>query len=174
MNVRFFRITINGQTFDYDADMPLLDALAHAAKVMGVTVGSIDLEESVTLHDHRSGSLCTPCMDALDEDEAETANEEMANEETLIEWATANGNDAEAVLAYFELQRDVDYTIESFEDAYTGRYDSDEDFAQEMAEDLGLIDANASWPNNCIDWEYAASELMYDYNEENHYYFRSM
>jgi hypothetical protein len=28
-----------------------------------------------------------------------------------------------------------------------------EDYARELAEDIGAIDANASWPNNCIDWE---------------------
>lgn len=38
-----------------------------------------------------------------------------------------------------------------------------EDYAQELAEEIGAIDRNASWPNNCIDWERAASELQQDY-----------
>ena len=37
------------------------------------------------------------------------------------------------------------------------------DFAQELAEDIGAVDSNASWPNNCIDWDYAARELKHDY-----------
>lgn len=37
------------------------------------------------------------------------------------------------------------------------------DYAQELAEDIGAVDANAAWPNNCIDWDYAARELKYDY-----------
>lgn len=37
------------------------------------------------------------------------------------------------------------------------------DFAQQEAEDLDLIKANASWPNNCIDWDQAARELQMDY-----------
>lgn len=38
-----------------------------------------------------------------------------------------------------------------------------EDYAQELAEVIGAIDRGASWPNNCIDWEWAARELQHDY-----------
>lgn len=38
-----------------------------------------------------------------------------------------------------------------------------EDYAQELAEDIGAIDSNATWPNNCIDWERATRELQMDY-----------
>ena len=34
-----------------------------------------------------------------------------------------------------------------------------EDYAEELADDLGLINRDASWPNSCIDWERAAREL---------------
>lgn len=37
------------------------------------------------------------------------------------------------------------------------------DYAQELAEDTGAIDRNASWPNTCIDWDQAARELQMDY-----------
>lgn len=40
-----------------------------------------------------------------------------------------------------------------------------EDYARELAEDIGAIDRNASWPNTCIDWEKAAEELAMDYKE---------
>lgn len=39
-----------------------------------------------------------------------------------------------------------------------------EEFAQEEAESLDLIDANASWPYTCIDWKQAAEELQQDYS----------
>ena len=39
-----------------------------------------------------------------------------------------------------------------------------EDYARELAEDCGMINDNAGWPNNCIDWEKAARELQYDYS----------
>lgn len=60
------------------------------------------------------------------------------------------------------------------EEAYQGQYKSDEDFAQEMADQLGAIDKDLAWPHSCIDWENAARELMYDYSEENGYYFRNL
>lgn len=36
-------------------------------------------------------------------------------------------------------------------------------YAQELADDLGLISADARWPATCIDWEEAAEELKQDY-----------
>lgn len=38
-----------------------------------------------------------------------------------------------------------------------------QDYAQELAGDVGAINPNATWPNNCIDWEQAAQELAMDY-----------
>jgi hypothetical protein len=38
-----------------------------------------------------------------------------------------------------------------------------ETYAQELAEDCGMLDKANSWPLNCIDWEQAARELKYDY-----------
>jgi hypothetical protein len=38
-----------------------------------------------------------------------------------------------------------------------------EDFAQEEAEQLGLISSDMKWPYYCIDWSEAASELQMDY-----------
>lgn len=37
------------------------------------------------------------------------------------------------------------------------------EYAEELAEDIGAINAEATWPNNCIDWERAARELRVDY-----------
>jgi|SRR6185312_3504796 len=39
-----------------------------------------------------------------------------------------------------------------------------EDYARELAEDIGAINAEARWPNNCIDWKQAADELALDYS----------
>jgi len=40
-----------------------------------------------------------------------------------------------------------------------------QDYAQELAEDIGSINKDAAWPNNHIDWEAAADELLTDYTE---------
>jgi len=38
-----------------------------------------------------------------------------------------------------------------------------EDYAREMAGDMGAYDPDAGWPHSCIDWERAARELRMDY-----------
>jgi hypothetical protein len=43
--------------------------------------------------------------------------------------------------------------------------DEFEAYAEEMAEDIGAIDRNASWPLSHIDWAAAAEELAQDYSE---------
>lgn len=63
---------------------------------------------------------------------------------------------------------------EEAEESYQGYYSSDEDFAQNLAEEIGAVNENATWPNDCIDWEHAARELMYDYFEVNGNYFRNI
>ena len=40
-----------------------------------------------------------------------------------------------------------------------------ETYAQQLADDIGAIDARANWPLTCIDWEQAADELKADYTE---------
>ena len=39
-----------------------------------------------------------------------------------------------------------------------------QEYAQELAEDIGAIPKDASWPCTCIDWEQAARELRMDYS----------
>lgn len=36
-------------------------------------------------------------------------------------------------------------------------------YAQELAEDCGLVNEAAAWPTYCIDWDRAARELQMDY-----------
>ncbi|KVE35712.1 hypothetical protein [Burkholderia sp. BDU5] len=36
--------------------------------------------------------------------------------------------------------------------------------ASELASDCDMIKRDATWPNNCIDWERAARELQVDYS----------
>ena len=38
------------------------------------------------------------------------------------------------------------------------------DYARELAEDIGAIDPDASWPLGCIDWDKAADQLRADYS----------
>lgn len=38
-----------------------------------------------------------------------------------------------------------------------------EDYARELAEDIGAVPAEYTWPTSCIDWEQAARDLRMDY-----------
>ena len=65
---------------------------------------------------------------------------------------------------------DMDISYPShISDKYIGQYKSDEDYAREYAEgrDIDI----SKWPHDCIDWERAAREIMYDVSESNGYYF---
>lgn len=50
------------------------------------------------------------------------------------------------------------YPVQLIDESYFQEY------AQELAEDCGMVDTNARWPMNCIDWEQAARELQMDYS----------
>lgn len=67
---------------------------------------------------------------------------------------------------------ECDIPPSDIEEAFQGAYKDRGDFAQEMAESLGSINKELTWPYTCIDWDYAGKELMYDYCEDNGYYFR--
>jgi antirestriction protein len=52
-----------------------------------------------------------------------------------------------------------------------------EDYARELAEDIGAISSDTGWPATCIDWERAARELQMDYTSVEYdgdtYYYRA-
>lgn len=53
---------------------------------------------------------------------------------------------------------DFEYGETAIRDSYF------QDYAQELAEDIGAINSDAVWPHTCIDWEQAARELKMDYS----------
>lgn len=83
-------------------------------------------------------------------------------------------DEAAKAQAYIALVGEQYASKEDMDEAYQGQYDSDEQFAKETAENLGEWPDNEKWPHYCIDWEYAARELMHDYSEHNGYYFRNI
>lgn len=66
------------------------------------------------------------------------------------------------------------FDLLNIEEAYEGKFDTDTDFAICFASDTGATDIDASWPFTCVDWDWAARDLMLDYSEHNHHYFRSL
>lgn len=47
-----------------------------------------------------------------------------------------------------------------FEEAYAGEWGSIEEYAENLADDIGAIDGDAKWPMMYIDWERAARDLV--------------
>lgn len=85
-----------------------------------------------------------------------------------------DGLDDEVYLSYLENMGTEDFN--NFDEAYSGSYVNDEEFAQDMAEQNGDIPRSreVAWPLYCIDWEFAAKKLMYDYTKSNGHYFRNL
>ena len=76
--------------------------------------------------------------------------EELAMLEGILSELAGYGGDEEFEGAW--------YPLELVADSYFQEY------AQNLAEDCGMVDTNARWPMNCIDWEQAARELQMDYS----------
>ena len=124
-------------------------------------------------------------MEAYNDTNEETVEIDVVGDFEVVDWKELeeyeNLQDKLEELSeyngYYELDVisaavDCGIAIDGIDDSYQGEYKSDEDFAQNMAEELGLINRDVSWPYTCIDWEWAAKELMYDYCESNGHYFR--
>lgn len=105
-------------------------------------------------------------------------------EELRSSWAEATGSDpddyvlsgddykaglgddeADELVALLELA-DQGKNFEDWEHGETLIRDSYfEDYARELAEDIGAIPSDVGWPAYCIDWERAARELQTDYSD---------
>jgi len=86
---------------------------------------------------------------------------ESAVTDGLYDWINMDSDDQELLAAAIDCFGDI--TLEQAQGAYYGQYDSDEDFAQSLAEETGAINDDLQWPYTCIDWEYAAREIMYHF-----------
>lgn len=85
--------------------------------------------------------------------------------------ATANSDDSEVALAASDelrralvLQSEIEPYAEDYRYGESVIADSHfEAYAKELAEDIGAVSADATWPHNCIDWKAAAEALLQDY-----------
>lgn len=75
---------------------------------------------------------------------------ELATLESLLSDLVGNGGDHE--------WRDEWYPVTLIRDSYF------EDYARELADDIGAVDREATWPNTYIDWEKASEALQQDYS----------
>ncbi len=71
----------------------------------------------------------------------------------------------------FEAARNCDIDIENVDEAYSGYYEDDAEFAQELCEDIGYIPKDFPWFIT-IDWKSTAQNILIDYCEHDGHYFR--
>jgi hypothetical protein len=87
----------------------------------------------------------------------------------LVYWVTEDGvmglddEESEELRVLLALQEDAGSCDDWHYGATLIRDSYFETYAQELADDIGAVNADATWPNNCIDWERAARELQQDY-----------
>lgn len=77
------------------------------------------------------------------------------------EWLDLDEGEREMVQVYRE-HEDTSADFDYIREAFQGRHGSPEEFAEQLAEDIGAIDRNARWPLSYIDWSRAADELRHD------------
>ena len=112
----------------------------------------------------RIEALESELMDAKD---GESEASEQLDFETWLENAAKDENhtlqDSAKELLILKALADEGDTIADWKYGETLIRESHfETYAQELAYDIGAINRDAVWPNNCIDWERAA-ELKVDY-----------
>jgi hypothetical protein len=100
------------------------------------TIDSHDIIERI---DDLEAQLIEQAPEPLSEDE----EQELADLHALAEEASASP--------------DWQYGETLVRDSYFQKY------AEQLADDIGAIPDNLSWPLTCIDWEQAARELKHDY-----------
>lgn len=95
-------------------------------------------------------------------EELESEREDLESEDQKHEWNESEEATELKILLDLAEQgegcADWQYGETLINDSYFTTY------AQELAEDIGAVDKNATWSNTCIDWEQAASELQQDYS----------
>lgn len=150
---------------------------------------TITLDSSCCTHDDVLAQLKTEKQERFEQESGEDSDTELLDDfevtdwDDVPEWAQrfdiledlmphyeASNYDIDV----FEAAHDCDIPFEDVDEAYQGEYDDDEDFAYRMALETSDFKRGMPWPLNCIDWEYAAKELMYDYSESNGHYFRNL
>jgi hypothetical protein len=66
---------------------------------------------------------------------------------------------------------DNGYSLDDMEEAYQGEYSNDEEFTEQLLEDIGDMPKDFP-PYIHIDWEKTAHDIMMDYFEIDGHYFR--
>jgi antirestriction protein len=98
---------------------------------------------------------------------------ESGIDDALFEYLALDDDDRKMLAAYIDGSGDESATIEEAQEAFAGEFQNDEDFAYQLAEDVG--DLPRDLPSYIvIDWEATARNIMFDYFESDGLYFRNL
>lgn len=111
-------------------------------------------------------------------------NEEERDEKTPCDHCAGFSADAQKIITEVGIPAHIarkyadetgDADLSDLQEAYSGHFLSDKDFAMETADQLCSINLeDQPWPQYCIDWDFAARELMMDYTAIDGHYFRNL
>ena len=116
---------------------------------LDLTADVIDIRDIIARVEEMETTCAPGAIDASDETDYPALMEELSALEAILADLCGAGVD--------EQWRGSWYPVTLIRDSYFRTY------AEELAEDIGAVNPDASWPNNCIDWDKAARELQYDY-----------
>jgi hypothetical protein len=144
-------------------DEDMLDSRDIEARIDYLESERSDLEETIAeaqrALDDAKESTDTAGEDEDAEEPADPQEALDAAQTELAEWDEFNKDELDALKAL----RD-EYNGGEWRHGATFIADSYfQDYAEQMAEDIGAIDRDAKWPLDHIDWEAAADELKVDY-----------
>lgn len=92
---------------------------------------------------------------------------DLEDADSVIQMSKLGADDTEELeelASLLKLQAEAEcYAPDWHHGATLIREDYFQEYAQVLAEDIGAVNRDAKWPNNCIDWEQAAEELKVDY-----------
>jgi hypothetical protein len=90
--------------------------------------------------------------------ELEDERDESEEPDRRNQWDDENGDELKALKAFVgESSDEWRHGVALIRESYFQEY------AQELAEDIGALKDAGNWPCTCIDWDRAAAELQQDY-----------
>lgn len=121
--------------------LPVTSNIGRQGNIMNINDDIIDSRDVIARIEELEalGDECEETGEPMDEDDAA----ELAALRDFAEEASAVS--------------DWQYGEQFIRDSYF------EEYAQQLADDIGAIPDDAAWPLTCIDWERAARELRMDY-----------
>lgn len=169
------KLTVQGCVYDFQLDLEETHTLEDALEQLQNHFDSAVYDGTIVLQDPEDIDLIDITEDMVEFDFSELPQFLIGDWdiwEAISEFAQ-HYYSSHYDVDVFEAAQDCGIPFSDIDEAYNGEYDSDEQFAEDLVENIGYIsDDFPSWIY--IDWERTAQSVMYDYEESNGHYFRNL